>query len=232
MSAPPSSVPSFSASVEPLERGETLSQRTATLIRSAIVDGRLPAGTQMSVGAIAKVCGVSATPAREALIRLNEVGLLTFTSSGITIVPSSRQSLEYAFELREPLEGMAARLAATRATPQEHETLAELAAAGQRAADEARPDEFRNLDMRFHVAVAQAAHSPQLERNLRNALDLVQTLRGVTRVSGKAGLAYMHIDIARAIRAGDADEAERQAKLHTKCALEQFIANNLTATAP
>src|SRR3954462_693619 len=100
----------------PLERGETLAQRAVTLIRGAIVDGTLEPGSQLTVPAVARLLGVSATPIREALMHLNEAGLVSFHGGRILIAAPTETSLREAFEVREALEGMAARLAAERRT--------------------------------------------------------------------------------------------------------------------
>ena len=212
----------------PLKRSETLSTQAARLVRSAIVSGILPAGSQLTVPDIARRCGVSATPAREALIRLSEAGLVTFHDRRITIASPSPESLREAFELREALEGMSARLAARRRSEAQLETIERLARESMEQAHGDSPDGFLKADSEFHLAIAEAAGSRQLQRYLRNALDLVNTLRnlGRSRKAHRAGAAHFHLDVADAIRAQDEDGAERAMRLHIQAVFDQFMSTN------
>src|SRR5438132_337837 len=101
--------------LEPLQRSETLTERVYSVVRAAIVDRTLPAGSPIPEPAFAARLGVSRTPVREALMKLHEVGLVEYEANGraVVVTPTER-TIRDAYELREALEGMAARLAAER----------------------------------------------------------------------------------------------------------------------
>ena len=87
-------------------------------IREAIIDLRLPPGEPLREAAIAAQLGVSKTPVREALARLEQEGLVETTSfKGAVVSEYSPRDLEEIYELRELLEGAAARAAAAGRPP-------------------------------------------------------------------------------------------------------------------
>jgi DNA-binding GntR family transcriptional regulator len=200
-----------------LERA-LLSQRAADLIRHAIVDGTLAPGETIGVRDLARRLNVSPTPIREALIQLSAVGLVEFHPGRVRIASATSLAIQDAFELREALEGMAARLAALRRTDTEANEIVDLAVRSQQAAAIESADEFRRLDFLFHRAIGKAAHSAQVARYLSNALDLAFTLRNL-RSSGKrfkALAAPLHGAIADAIQRRAPDEAEAASREHVR----------------
>lgn len=217
----------------PLVRNETLSQRAITLIRSAIVEGTLEPGSPLTVPAIAKLLGVSATPVREALMHLAEAGLVSFRDGRIVIASANESSLRQAFELREALEGMAARLAATRRTDDELAILKSHAVLGLDKARAGDAQGFRHHDMLFHRAVSQAAHSEQLDRYVGNALDLALTLRNIKRSETyfRAGAAHIHLEVTDAIERRDPDAAEAAMRSHVRAVLDQLLERHKTEAA-
>ncbi len=198
----------------------SLAVRVTGLIRQAIVNGTLQAGEPIGVREIARRLGVSATPVREALFQLRGIGLVEFLPGQVRIVAPTPTALQEAFELREALEGMAARLAAQRRTEAEAARIAHWADVSRTGADSGDAATFRAADVEFHEAIALAAHSAQLHRYLKNALDLALTLRNLRNRRASQHLtppfAYMHQLIAEAIQRRDADEAERLSREHVR----------------
>ncbi len=211
--------------IQPLGRVESLASRAATTLREAIVSGAIPTGTDISVPRLARLCGVSVTPVREAVIHLAEAGLVTVHDRGVRITAPTRDALIAAFEVREAVEGMTARLAAQRTTGPLADDVRELA---RRSVDAAQGDdvgEFRLLDSQFHESVIRLAASPQLARYARNALDLSQTLRNIRPAQQvfQADSAHRHIEVADAIARGDADAAEEFMRLHVREVLAHML---------
>ena len=89
-------------------------------VREAIIDLRLQPGEPLREATIAEQLGVSKTPVREALTRLEQEGLVETTSfKGAVVSGYSAEDLQEIYELRELLEGAAARAAAESAPPAE-----------------------------------------------------------------------------------------------------------------
>lgn len=206
----------------PLERS-SLARRATELIRRAIVNGTLAAGTTISLREVASRLGVSATPVREAMIHLNAIGLVEFLPGRVQIASPTPDALREAFELREALEGTAARLAAERRSDEQVDRIKELAEQSYAAAE--KQEAFQEYDLLFHRAIGKAACSAQIERYLANALDMALTLRNL-RVVGKpfrAKAVHMHITIATAIRRRNGDEAERLSREHVRAVYRQIV---------
>lgn len=88
-------------------------------IRSAILAGQLPPGAELREAALGAQLGLSRTPIREALLSLEASGLVETTRGRVARVRNpSFEELVAAYELRAVVEGAAARLAATRTTPE------------------------------------------------------------------------------------------------------------------
>lgn len=141
------------------------SDRAYAAIRSMILSGELPAGVQLGEEALAEHCGVSRTPVREALRRLEADLLVERTDTQRSFVADwSLDDVADAFDLRARLEGMAARRAAERMTPA---ALARIEAANRALAEAVRRprpdvDGFLEANREFHAAILDTAGSRRL----------------------------------------------------------------------
>ena len=98
-------------------------------IREAIIDLRLPPGEPLREAAISAQLGVSKTPVREALARLEQEGLVATTSfKGAVVSEYSPRDLEEIYELRALLEGAAVRAVAEGASEETRTELQEIVA--------------------------------------------------------------------------------------------------------
>src|SRR5918995_6781533 len=124
--------------IEPLEERESIEQRVAQSLRALIVAGQLPEGTQLVQRELAARLGVSQTPVRASIGRLQREGFVAVGATGRAFVSRlTREDFEEIYAARLGLEGLAARLGAGGVGPGElasmKETLHKLerAAAGQ-----------------------------------------------------------------------------------------------------
>lgn len=141
------------------------SDRAYASIRSMILSGELSAGEQIGEEALAERCGVSRTPVRDALRRLEAELLVKRTESQRSFVADwSLDDVADAFELRAMLEGHAARRAAIRIDDAALQRLRACSAAIFRAVQANPPDVqgFLEGNRQFHAAVLEAAASPRL----------------------------------------------------------------------
>src|SRR5882757_6621049 len=96
-------------------------------LRDAIADGRIGRGERVREEEIARNLGVSRTPVREALQRLQQRGLLVLgPGRGLVVAQLGHDEVVELYAMREILEGSAARFAAKQATPEEIATLYQL----------------------------------------------------------------------------------------------------------
>ena len=141
------------------------SDRAYEVIRNMILSGELPAGSQLVEEALAEKCGVSRTPVREAMRRLESDLLVTRTDTQRSFVADwSLDDVADAFELRAMLEGQAARRAAERMTD---EALDRMRAANRQigvAIGKVVPDVtgFLEGNRVFHAVIQEVAASRRL----------------------------------------------------------------------
>jgi DNA-binding GntR family transcriptional regulator len=106
--------------IEPLEERESIEQRVAQSLRSLIVAGQLPEGTQLVQRELAARLGVSQTPVRASIGRLQREGFVAVGATGRAFVSRlTREDFEEIYAARLGLEGLAARLGANAVGPEE-----------------------------------------------------------------------------------------------------------------
>ena len=176
----------------------------AALIRELIITGKLGAGEQLRQRDLAQRFGVSQTPVREAMRRLESEGLLVCdTHKGFTVAASDQGLLEENFLIRAALESLAASLAARKVDAASLARLRELNERMRALADD--DPAFAELNREFHFTVYSCARSPLLLSLMRL---LWASLHGGPQVSRtRAESARQHDDILTALSDGDAERA-------------------------
>jgi DNA-binding GntR family transcriptional regulator len=148
-------------------------------LRDAISDGRIAGGERVREEEVARNLGVSRTPVREALQRLQQRGLLVLgPGRGLVVAQLGHDEVVELYAMREILEGSAARFAAKHATPEEIATLYQL----QEQLRTAESDSMLHmtLNRRFHQAIYEAAHNRYLTQTLESLHDSFALLRSTT----------------------------------------------------
>jgi DNA-binding GntR family transcriptional regulator len=184
-------------------------------LRDAIWEGRYAHGERLREEEIGRALGVSRTPVRAALQRLQQCGLLVIGAGrGLVVAELTRQQVLELYAMREILEGSAARFAARHANPAEIEILYHLQRALAGAADDAIA--LIKLNRRFHQTIYEAAHNQYLTQALDTLHDSLALLHNTTfRMPNRRRESDAeHLTIVAAIERRDADEAERAARLH------------------
>lgn len=204
-----------SASAADFFRGASRGEYVYQQMRNAIQDGRYKQGERIREEEIARSLGVSRTPVREALRRLQTRGLLEFASGrGLGIVELSKQQVLELYAMRKLLEGAAARLAAQHATPTEVAHLRDmLTEFSQQTSDPAR---LAQINRAFHRAICDAAHNRYMLQSLNDLGDALALLHDTTfSVPGRPHTAHCeHTVIVDAIENRDPDMAEKTARDH------------------
>lgn len=127
-----------------------------------ILSGRYARGEILSEVSLAKQLGVSRTPVREAIRRLEQENILQETGRGLLVVGISQEDMMDMYEIRLQIEGLAARRAAARITDAElsamRETL-DLQRFYVEKGAESNSDQIKNLDSQFHEQLYQSSGS-------------------------------------------------------------------------
>ncbi len=136
-----------------------------------ILSGKYARGELLTELRLSEELGVSRTPIREAIRRLEQENILEEAGRGVTVVGISRQDMLDMYEIRIRIEGLAAEWAAARITDEELGQIRDILDL-QRFYTE-RPngghsDEIKNLDSRFHEMVYRACGSRALTDTLLN----------------------------------------------------------------
>jgi len=182
-------------------------------LKRSIFEGNFAPGHRMREVELAEWLGVSRTPLRDALSRLQADGLLTFQfRSGLVVSSLSEQEVFELYQTREALEGIAARFAAVQANEQDIARLEDC------LADEAEsePSEYPRHNRAFHEALYDAAHNKYLTSTLRVLHDSLALLGPTTLLApGRRMEARSeHTAIVDAIKSGDQLAAETAARVH------------------
>lgn len=201
----------------PAAREDSLTEQVMRAVRAAIIENRMVPGELYSVYKLAEELGISRSPVRDGLLRLEEAGLIRFERNrGFRVIQTTPRDVAEIFAIRLALEvpaaGRAARLieAKTRALLEEAVALSRAAAA---AGDEAA---FFDHDQEIHDILLRAAGN-------RRAREQVLRLRVSTRLLGAstagdarslADIVAEHEPVIGAVLAGDAAAAAAGMRAH------------------
>ncbi|MGI8306657.1 GntR family transcriptional regulator [Saccharopolyspora hattusasensis] len=187
-------------------------------IRSA----QIPGGTQLKAAPLAQRLGVSITPVREALRRLENDRLVSYQSHhGATVIDLSDDALFEYYNVRAVVEGLGARLAADRIGPEQLARLRERHESMVRDAADGNRDRLGEQSQDLHLAIADIGGPAFLGQHAR-------TVRNSYPVPTDASLwldaehAQRHLDahaeLLDALEAGDGETAERIMIDHVRAA--------------
>lgn len=200
--------------------GTSVAQLAYTAIRNAILamDAYDPhADLRLDEKRLAAELGVSRTPVREALARLEHEGLLEIIPRrGVRVVRKSKAEIVEMIIAWAALESMAARLTCERATDEEIGSLSSLFADFEDGELRSHLDEYSLANLRFHQRTIELGHSELISRMADGLLVHVRAIRRHT--IGEADRAERsivdHMQIIKALGAREAELAERLVREH------------------
>lgn len=167
------------ANPEAADAGASQAVKAQLRLRELILSGELPSGARIAELAIVERLGVSRTPIRAALMRLEQEGLLeALPSGGYAVRTFSERDVSDAIELRGTIEGLAARLAAERGAPaavleQARECLAQIdAVLSQPFLDDEAFTRYVTLNQGLHNVLSDMAGSEVIAREIERVVRL------------------------------------------------------------
>ena len=199
------------------------------LILEAIDVGVYTPGDRLVENELADRFGVSRTPIREALQRLETQSLLARDGRSLIVASLDHNQLAELYLVRAELEGLAARLAAQHATEEEIHVLAEMVEDDDKLIDD--PSALARANRRFHKQIHLASHN----RYLVQQLDLVyrtMALMATTSLAspGRGEVAQSdHKAIVAAIADRDGDAATALLRTHISQAFETRLRSDARA---
>lgn len=194
-------------------------------IKRAILDGTFQPGEALVESAVAEWCGVSRTPVREALTRLEQDGLVARTDRGVIVRERTPEEILDIYEVRITLQTLAARVAAERATALDRVRLEKLCVRAEQA-DPSDGQQLAERNRAFHHAVVLASHNETLIDLLeRLDMHLLRYPATTLQYPGRWDEALVeHRALVEAIAARDADRAAELASTHFTTARDVRLA--------
>ena len=194
-------------------------------LRQEIVEGRFEPGRRMREIELAQRLGISRTPVRQALSRLELEGLLDLRPrAGLEVSVLDAAAIEELYEMRAALEGTAAAMAARHASRRNIATITALLEEESGLADD--PVGLYRHNRKLHEAIHAAAHNRYLMKSLHALHDAVALLGPTTlMVEGRRAVAHAeHEGIVKAIETRDDARANTLANAHVQNALDLRLA--------
>jgi len=190
-------------------------------LQAEILEGAIRPGDRLKEADLAERFGLSRTPVREALRRLETRGLLVHEPhKGMVVAELEASAIGELYVMREILDGAAASLAAQHATETEIAAMEDQVARDR--AMEHRPDHLAASNRAFHAANYRAAHNRFLVKS-SDALAEALALLGPTTLTAE-GRAHQSIDehagIVAAIKRRDPKAADHAARHHIRNAFK------------
>ena len=205
-------------------------EKAYSVVREGIFSGRFAPGTRITEQEIVDLSGVSRTPVREALRRLQMHGLVEVQPNLGAVVPSwSKEDAEEIFELRAVLECCAARLASERASAAQLDTMRNVATAQLEETLCKNPDldKIAELNSAFHFELYAASGNRRLHDVLVSLIEPTLVLRTFQYYAPEALVrsSQQHLEILDMLESQDADAAEAVMRTHVLAARHEFRRN-------
>ena len=197
-------------------------------IRRRILDNVWPPGHRALEQEVALALGMSRTPVREALVRLQSEGLVeVIPRHGMHVLPVSPADMREIYEILTALECTAAELLAQRKpTAEELEPLMAATQAMEEALAAEDLEAWARADERFHQQLVQLAGNRQLQATVMNYWDRAHRARMFSlRLRPKpVNSTKEHLQLVRRLRAGDAEGAAKVNRAHRERATAELLA--------
>ena len=201
---------------------ENLDDKIYARLKRLIADGQLTPGQRILQEKLARDMGVSRTPLVNALKRLAQERLVEWVSRrGIYVKQFSLKEMAQLFEVREGLEPIAARLAATRISPAEVRAFKKVFGGFSKKPSSAEVQRYLKCDRHFHWRLVELTENPHLAA----AMESVNMMISAYQVGVPRSLAESlpeHQAILEALRCRDPDASEAAMRVHIRRSVERL----------
>ena len=210
-----------SLSLKPVDSGFILKDRIYEELKRAIlsVDVYQDVGEhRLDERQLSEDLGVSRTPIREALCRLENEGFVrTIPRRGAFVARKTKREILEMITVWAALESMAARLITEQASDEEIATLRRLFATFDTPKVQANIDEYSETNIKFHQALFNLSHCDLLKKLTENLFLHMRSIRMRTiSENNRASRSIIdHMHIIEALEARDTELAERLTRQHT-----------------
>lgn len=208
------------------ENRHSLGSRVYHRLEDAILSGTYPIGASLTELGLCSDLGVSRTPVRDALARLEQEGLVRLIpNKGAVVLGIGSSDLVDIYRMRMRLEGLAASMAADTRTAKDLETLRDIVELSEFYVARGDAHRLRDLDSDFHEAVYLAGGSRMLSSTLSALHRKIGAYRALSLTDpGRVPDSVReHREIFDAIERKDASAADCLAARHVESALNNLL---------
>ncbi len=203
----------------------SLADQVFERLEDDILTGKYQRGATLTENHLSEDMGVSRTPIREAIRRLEQERLIEISKKGIVILGITNEDIRDIYEIRLRIEGLAA---ASAAKSKNKENLAELKEAldlQEYYVTKEEPDRIKHMDSRFHELLYRLSGSAVLYDTLLPLHKKVQKFRQVSVENADRAVKSLseHRRIFKFIAAHDADGAATAMTEHVKNAMKSIL---------
>lgn len=209
----------------------SLADQVFEKLENDIITGVYPKGEVLTELKLVEQLGVSRTPIREALRRLEQERLILDSGKGSVVLGITLEDLEDIMNIRESVEGLAAFYAAKNATDEEKEELKQISELQDFYFSKQDLDNLQKMDDRFHDALYEMCHRSVIHDTLLPLHRKSMRYRKITvkHKNVQERSVNEHKKIIEAVIAGDGEKAKEMMNIHIKNAkehvIERFIEN-------
>lgn len=203
--------------LQALQERKSLGEHVFESLKHSIVRGKISSGEWLVESHIAETLGISRTPVREAIHKLEREELVERQPrGGFTVLGLNRDNIEETFGIRSVLEGYAARLAAVKHDKQELAELENKIKEFQTALDRKKMNLLPTINTEFHDLLYSLSKSPKLINMINGLHDQIYRYREMILKEKKfaATSNLDHKKMLKYIRKRDAEGAERLVRDH------------------
>jgi DNA-binding GntR family transcriptional regulator len=223
----------MSSSGKPRKNGISVREKTYDYLKSNILSGRFVPGERLAEEHLAEELGVSRTPVREALHKLEQEGLIEpLESRGFRVPHDSPEEIEDLFDIRTVLEGYTLKIICERITDEQIEKLEETIDKAEDALRRKRIDEVFQWNTQFHDTLhSLVADKRRFHSLIVNMRKYVLRYRKDTLQNLGAGKRTMdgHRQILLALKLKDPELCERVMRIHIRQSKDDALQTNREA---
>jgi DNA-binding GntR family transcriptional regulator len=203
--------------LQAFQERKSLGEHVFESLKQAIIQENITAGEWLVESHIAETLGISRTPVREAIHKLEREGLIERQPrGGFTVLGLNRNDIEETFGIRSVLEGYAARLAAEKHKKEELAPLEKKIEEFQNALERKKMDVLPVINTEFHDMLYALSKSPKLVHMINGLQDQIYRYRELILKEKRFAVTSNrdHFELLKLIRKRDVEGAEHLVRDH------------------
>jgi DNA-binding GntR family transcriptional regulator len=207
---------------------ELLSKKVYRILKERIIKGDLAQGSKFLEAKIAKQLGISRTPVREAMRELAAEGFVKISpNQGAVINNISIEDVQEVLQIRAVLEGLAAKLAATKITKGKIKELESFNKNMEEFINKNDILDFIKESEKFHELILDIYGNSRLIQIRKNLYDQIHRYRSISlNIPGRPKYALEeHKKITEALKQGDSAKADELSKIHIEKVLKNIVSH-------